>query len=208
MHVYPPKPLNVQKYVPAQNQLSLKATQIASPGTMNTSYAVPYADVLAPRGLINAPAVELFLSNAVLAAISNPLYPRATQSRISCWSPLSVLGNSLSVRPQIPAAPRSIVRTLTSDLFLHKVNSADLLKTSSYASLYWSRRLSRVERERKVKTENARYARVARENAIARKLKSMRIAQLYAERFRYAKSATLLVGEALKSPNRNRLRMW
>ena len=63
MHVYPPKPLIVQKNVPAQNQLFLlKATrtQITNPGTMNTSYAVSYADVLAPRGLINALAVELF----------------------------------------------------------------------------------------------------------------------------------------------------
>ena len=67
--------------------------------------------------------------------------------------------------------------------FLHKVNSAHLLKTSSHASLYRPLlSLSRVERERKVKTENARCARVARKNANARKLKSIRIALLYAER--------------------------
>ena len=124
-----------------------------------------------------------FLGNSPIHAIRNPFYPTATQSRLSSWSPSSFLGNSPSVLPEIPAPPRALVRTTpTSDIFLHSVNSADLLKHPTHASLYRPRRLTRVQCERKTKTENSRCARVARENASVRKVKYLCIALRYAER--------------------------
>ena len=82
---------------------------------------------------------------------------------------------------QKTAAPISFVVSDSTEQVVNHVNSASVLHTSTHASLYL-RRLGPVEREHKLVAENDRRARVARQNARDRKVKSERIALLYAER--------------------------
>ena len=145
-------------------------------------YDLSYADdIVDPDLLCDNPAAEPFSWNAVHDTIRDPPWRKTTHSRLSrcrgnspSWL-LGVCGDSSSrfLRDE----RRAFLRRVCPGRNVYHVNSADLLQTSLYSSVY-ALRVDPVVRERKIKAGKLRRARVGRRNARARKVKYSRIALL------------------------------